>query len=252
VGFRELRMFDNIPQVVRAAIQHVLGRVDIRCVTLAVPDEAMHQANGGMDLDRGVYLLIRFEGLGGSLEITDFGRATHQNIFFGPEGVLFSYSPPVKDVKELHIIGCSFDHEHIYTAMPNLVSISIFRCTACSLSELLIPAHLPSPPFPHLERITVLGQGSGLGEVAKRRKDCGIPLKTVIVGRGLVEYDHPDYSELGEFLDELHIGYPTKTLQWETKNEVLHIWATDEWNRGSSILDENNYAFKFYQVAISG
>ena len=48
----------------------------------------------------------------------------------------------------------------------------------------LTPTDPSSLPFPHLERIMVSGQESGLREMAKARRDFGVPLKTVGIGRG--------------------------------------------------------------------
>jgi len=59
---------------------------------------------------------------------------------------------------------------------------------------------------------------------AAKRRDCGIPLKTIIVGRGPsgFEYDRlEDYTELGQLVDDLRIGCPTEISEWETGNEIL-------------------------------
>ena len=67
--------------------------------------------------------------------------------------------------------------------------------------------------------------------MAKARRDCGIPLKTLVVGRGSgrSEYDQlDDYTKLGEFVDDLRIGCPTEISQWGIGNAVLNIWPTAE------------------------
>jgi len=228
VGFREI-MFNNehgyFPPAVAAAIQDMVERAGVRRIILAVPTPSKE----------GSELLIRFDGLGGSLEMTTcnvFTREEVQGVLFGPGGVLFSHSPHIKNVKELHIVGCFFgdgqEFHHIYTAMPNLVSISFFRCEGHNFLGLLASINSSSPPFSYFERIVILGQESGLREIAKARKDCGIPLKTIIVGRGPsgFEYDRlEDYTELGQLVDDLRIGCPTEMLEWGIENEILNIWS---------------------------
>ena len=49
--------------------------------------------------------------------------------------------------------------------------------------EVLIP-ETSSPLFPRLEDVIVLGQESGLEDMARKRSDCGMPLKTFAVGEG--------------------------------------------------------------------
>ena len=227
VGLREMTLPDihgGAPPGVVATIQHVLRRIDPRYTTLAVPPRSKP----------GSELLIRFDGLEGSLEMTTRGvfPGGVQNVLFSPKGVLFSSSLPIEDVRELHIVGCSFDDSqgfhHIYTAMPNLISISFFHCKGHNLLGLLSPTEYPSPPFPHLEHIMILGPESGLRDIARRRKDCSVPLRTLVIGRGPreFEYNHlDDYAELRELVDDLHIGCPTEILEWETRNEILDIWS---------------------------
>ena len=228
-GFRMLHSANvsgNIPLEFVTTAQHVLRWINIRCVTLAVP---LHP-QGGVDL------LIRLEGLQGSLEITIYGASTYArvwDVFFGPRGVLFSHSPRIEDVRELHIVGCSFEDgrgmDHISAAMPGLTSISFFHCEGPHVFGLLTPTNPSSPPFPHLERVMVLGPESGLRAMAETRRDHGVPLKTLAVGRGArgFEYDHlEDYTALEEFVDELRIGCPAGILGWGAGNEILSVWST--------------------------
>jgi len=228
VGFRVMLLKDvygDVPMAVTDPVQHVLGRIDIRCITLAA---SPHHEGGAK-------LLVRFEGLRGSLEISTCGvytRAEPQNVLFDPRGVLFSHSPRIENVRELHLVGCSFidgqAFHHINAAMPDLVSISFFRCKGANLLGLLARANPSLPPFPQLERIMVLGSGSGLRRIAKIRKDRGVPLKTVVVGQGptRTEYNHPeDYAELGELVDDLRVGCHTEILKWGTGNEISNIWS---------------------------
>jgi len=85
-GFRMMPihgMWYDVPQVVKATIRHALRRINIRCITLAAPLRPI----GILDL------LIRFDGLGGSLEITTCGLYFSTgllNIFFSSKGVLSS------------------------------------------------------------------------------------------------------------------------------------------------------------------
>ena len=227
---------DSSPEFVTAA-QHVLRRINIRCITLAVP---LRSRGGGE-------LLVRFEGLQGSLEMTIFGaNAGLWDVFFGPRGVLFSHSPRIENVMELHIIGCSFEGDfvmdHLSASIPNVVSISFFHCDGHHVFGLLTPTNPLSPPFPHLERVMVLGSESELIGMAKTRRDHGVPLKTLVVGRlpegfgddsedsaWLEESDCDyleDYTALEEFVYDLRIGCPTEILEWGTGNEILSVWST--------------------------
>jgi len=126
-GFRMLPIIDicgDISPTVLATIHHVLGRIGINCVTFATPPRPEE------DFD----LLARFEGLGGSLKITTYAE-THDElraILFGHRRILFSHSPRIENVRELHIIDCQFVDsqalDHVSAAMPNVVSISFFHC----------------------------------------------------------------------------------------------------------------------------
>ena len=183
VGFRPIWMSDlrgHIFPLVMDTMQHVLTRIDICCITLTIGSN--HRDRWG--------LLVCFEGLQGSLEIAGFDGNTHAQLLdvpFSPKGVLFSYSPRIEDVRELHTVGCFFDEgpelDHASAAMPNLASIS-FNCGGSHMFGPLTPTDPSSLPFPHLERIMVFGQDSGLREMEKARRDFGVPLKTVGIGRG--------------------------------------------------------------------
>jgi len=247
-GFRGLAFADvhgDIPPKVMAAIHHVLKRVDIGRITLALPPltiTAMPTIHGDLEL------FVRFEGTQGSLELIIRGFDIDARIWdasFSPRGVLFSHSPQIWNVRELHIAGYSFRGTrgmyHINAAMPNLTSISFFHCEG-HVFELLTPTNPPSPPFPHLERVMILGSESGLRGIIKTRRDQGVPLKSLVVGRlperflyGLTvaiereqfEYDHlEDYTELEEVVDDLRVGCPTEILEWGTENEILNVWST--------------------------
>jgi len=227
-GFRMLPIIDicgDIPPTVLATIQHVLGGIGIICITFAAPPRPEDDPD----------LLVRFEGLGASLEITTYAETYDElrAIFFGHRGVLFSHSPRIENVRELHIIGCHFVDsqvlDHVSAAMPNVASISFFHCKEPQVFVLLPETSPSSPAFPRLERIMVLGPVSGLRGMVKTRRDDGVPLKTFVVGRGSegFEYDHPeDHLLLGEFVDELHVGCPTEILEWGTENEIFNIWST--------------------------
>ena len=244
VGFRALHFPDvcgDIPPEVVTSLHHVLRRVDIHTITLAVPP-----------YPRGdVELLVRFEGPQGSLEMSTFGHGANTrtqlwDASFGQEGVLFSHSPHIVNVRELHIVGCSFRDsrgmDHINAAMPNIVSISFFHCEG-HVFGLLAPTNPPSPPFPHLERAMVLGSESELIGIVEARRDLGVPLKTLVVGRlpedfvydsenytdtpGEFEYDLlEDYTELEEFVEDLHAECPAEILEWGTGHEILNVWST--------------------------
>jgi len=65
--------------------------------------------------------------------------------------------------------------------------------------------------------------------MARTRRDRGVPLKTLVVGRLPREYDHlEDYTAPEEFVDDLRIGCPTEILGWGTGNEVLSVWSAGE------------------------
>jgi len=233
VGFRMLPVADvasvrgirgDIPLAVVANMQHVLGRIDIRCITLAVPPYPQVVPD----------LLVRFEGLQASLEITTQADTYTElpDVFFGPRGILFSHSPRINNARELLIIGCPFIGnqvlDHINLAMPNIVSISFFHCKAPQVLVLPPQTNPSSPPFLHLERIMVLGPELWLGGMVKARRDCGVPIKTLIVGRGSggFKYNHmEDYTALEEFVDDLRVGCPTEIFDWGSENEILNVWS---------------------------
>jgi hypothetical protein len=227
-GFRALRMPDvwgNITPAVTAAIQHVLGEINIYHITLAIAPNP--QGN--------VELLLRFEGPHASLEINV--RGIHPAKFpdlFGPQGVIFSLRPRTEEVRELHIINCCLEDSQelhlLNVAMPNVVSISFFNCSGPHMSELLAPAHPLSPPFPHLERLMVLGPESGLEEIVRRRRrDLDMRLKTLIIGRrpGAFEYNPlEDHTILEGLVGDLWVGCPTQILEWRAGNEIANFWST--------------------------
>jgi len=115
-------------------------------------------------------------------------------------------------------VGCSFDSgqglHHIYAAMPDLVP---------SPSAVLTPINPSPPPFTYLERIVIFRPESGLREIAKTRRDCDVPPKILVVGRGSgrFEYDRPEgYTGLGRLVGDLRIRCPTEILEWKTGNEI--------------------------------
>ena len=229
VGLRMLfpsEVCGKIPFTVEATMQHVLRRIDICYIALAE----------SQDPQGALVLLVRFEGLYGSLEITTvtlYDDGLIWAVLFSPGGVLFSHSPRIENVRELHIVGCHLGGDrmfhHIHAAMPNITSISFFDCKEPHAFGLLLQTHHSLPPFPRLERVMVLGPELGLIGMAKARRGCGLPLKTVVVGRGSgrFEYDHlDDYTELGELVDNLHTKCLTEILQWGIGNEVLNVWST--------------------------
>jgi hypothetical protein len=245
VGFRGLSVADEsqeILPVVMAAMLHVLRRVDIRRITYVTPSSRCYQ--------RKVSLLIRFEGLRGSLEIT---ATPDHRLAESRLKALLSPSLPIENTRELHMIYWYFDSperspdgrawSRINVTMPNLVSISFSRCHGTCMFGPLTPTDPSSPPFPHLERVMVLGGGKGLREMVKARKDYGVPLKTVVAGRkprGLLHSirdgfagsdrymgDHPeDCAGVGEFVDDLYVGCPTEAVEWGAGNEIMNVYSS--------------------------
>ena len=228
VGFRTMRSYDvcdNTPLAITAAIQHVLGRIDPRSITLATPPQSQWNTE----------LFIRFEGPQGSLEITTVDRDTGQwppnLLHFGSRGVLFSHRR-IEEVRELHVIGCPFDDDQgfdgISLAMPNVVSASFFHYSGPHISEVVAHTSSSSPPFPHLERVMVLGSELELEEMVRRRRDIGVPLKALVIGEehGSSEYSHlEDYSVLGGLVGDLRVGCPTEILEWGSTNEIHNLWS---------------------------
>ena len=224
-GFRHMPpdyLCGQIPPTVLASMQHVLGRVDIRYVTLAA-----HLWNE--------YLSIRFEALHGSLEITTAYLIDYHwqptDILFSPEGVLFSHSPRIENVTEIRIIDCPFDAnqglDHVGAAMPNVHTISI-RCSTSHAFGLLTSESPSALPFPRLERVMVLGTELGLEVMAGRRRDLGVPLKTVVIGRDPKgpKYDRlADYTILEELVDDLRVGCPVEIFEWEIGKEIVGFWS---------------------------
>ena len=73
-------------------------------------------------------------------------------------------------------MGCPFGDyrglDHVSAAMLNPSPASLFDDLGVYVfGSLLTPTHPPPPQFPHLESIMVLGQESGLTEMAKTRRD---------------------------------------------------------------------------------
>ena len=228
-GFRVMRLSDtlgDIPPAVTAAMQHVLGRIDIDRITLAMAPNL--RAKGNMKL------LVRLEGPQDSLEMNIGSiRPAKLPALFGPHGVLFPHKSRFEDVKELHIINCSLDDiqelHPLTVAMPNVVSISFSNCSGTHMSELLAPSHPSSPPFPHLERVMVLGGESGLEGMARRRRELGVRLKALFIGPGPEPSRRGrrgDYTMLKGLVDELQVGCPVQTLEWGARNEIANVWST--------------------------
>jgi len=160
VGFREIyvdREHGSSFPAVTAIVQDMVERIGVRRITLVVPLPSEGVSG----------LLIHFDGLGGPLEVTTsnvFTREGVQGVFFGPGGVLCSHPPHIENVKELHIVGCSFDggqgFHHIYTVMSNLVSIYFFYCEGHNVGS-TCPDQLfvTSIPTPRTHRDSRIGIG---------------------------------------------------------------------------------------------
>ena len=165
----------NVSPPTITAVQYMLRRTNVYSITLTIPSDSQSP----------LYLLIRFEGPQGSLETTIYcaDHARFQNVLFGSGGVAPSLSRRIDSVRELRIAGCSFDDDQGLDhqgghAEPRL---HIHRLRGTSRSSQPTPL---LPPFQHLERIMVLGSELGLGGVARARRDCGVPLTTVIIRQG--------------------------------------------------------------------
>ena len=76
-----------------------------------------------------------------------------------------------------------FPESHAIGGPRESILPSSFRHEGSRVFGLLIPANPSSPRFPQLERIMVLVPGSGLREMVGIIRDCGVPLKPLIVGR---------------------------------------------------------------------
>ena len=223
-GFRALGGYnvcsDNVPQAVMDSSRHVLEGMDIQTVILAVAFRG-----GGC-----LWTLVRFEGVDGSLEITLQSWSIEQERIFCGTGVLFSLTPRLSNVKELQLTGCCVDDvSHLVTAMPNLTSICLFDCgwyEGDGVFGLICPSdcHL-SPPFPHLERLTVLEPGPGLISVVQRRKESGAPLKTIVIGPNPRLYTSEQIRELRELVDDLRVEIPPDISEWSIGNRILNRWS---------------------------
>ena len=226
-GFRTMQMSDvcgNIPPAVLATVEHVLGRIDIHRVILA----AAKNSRGKMEH------LVQLEGAQGSLEINAFCTDPETlPALFGPEGVLFPHRSRIENVRELQIIDCCLsDSQELYLlnlAMPNVVSISISSFAYSGPFKLLAPSDPSFLPFPRLERVMVFGSELGLEEMARRRRDLGVRLKTLIVGRVLGGSEHgrlKDWTVLEGLVGDLRVGCPVQISEWGAENEIASIWAT--------------------------
>ena len=225
VGFRMIpqdHLYDDPPPTLIAAIQHVSRRIDIRSIALTTPISAF---------DSG--LLIRFEGPGGSLEITTNWRTSRRrkrHILLALERILSSPLPGIQNVTELHLVGYPSDDSeefhHINAALQNVVSISFLCFDDHHMLRLLSQTHNSLPSFPRLERIMSLGRESGLERIASIRKKLGVPLKVLVLGQGPRSFEHShleDYTVLRGLVDDLRVGCPTEILEWGTGNEILNI-----------------------------
>jgi len=217
VGFRSLERRDvmggDVPPAVTASSQHVLGRIDIRTVVLAVaaPRPAGYLRS-----------LVRFEGVGDSPEITF-------KLFY--QRRIFSFAPCLDNVKELQIAECFIqpmsDFDHLATAMPNLTSICFFHCPHHEDFSMFKPTLLDGSSllFPHLQRLTVLEPVPGLIWMSRGRKEKGAPLKTVVIGPEPSLYTPEQIMELREFVDDVRVEIPPDVLEWSVGNRVLDTWS---------------------------
>ena len=224
-GFRTIaneRIYTDDLSALITPIQHILGRIDSRSITLAAsPDHSYPE------------ILINFEGPGGSLEITTEGKYSEQpHVLLALERMRFFPLPGIENVTELHIVGCSFDRSETFrrvnAAMQNLVCISFFHCDESQVYRLLTRTHNLLPPFPRLECIMVLGHESTLEHMARRRMNMGIPIKTLVLGRGCKGFWYTplkDYTVLRGLVGDLRAGCPTEILKWGTWNDILQIWS---------------------------
>ena len=224
-GFRVLtseRIYTDDFRATPNPIQHILGRIDSRCITLAASPGHLHRE-----------IFIRFEGPGGSLEITTYGKYSAQpHVLLALERMLFFPLPGIENVTELHIIGCSFDRSQMFprinATMKNIVCISFFNCDESQVYRLLTRTHDSLPPFPHLERIMVFGHESKLEHMARRRRELGVPIKTLVLGRKCRGFQFTrlkDYTDLRELVGHLWAGCPTEIVGWGTGNDILQIWS---------------------------
>ena len=89
--------------------------------------------------------------------------------------------------------------------MPSVRTISFVLCNASRAFEPLTQSEDPSSlPFLRLKRVIVLGTELRLKEMARRR-DLGVPLKTLIIGR-----IPKVLAELEELVDGLRVGFPVE------------------------------------------
>ena len=227
VGFQSIYqgdLLDPVPDMLLDSMRHVLKRVKIRSITLA-------------EYHWDAYFLIRYEGLRGYLEITaSLNMYLHpkdsMDYLFGARGLLLSSSPHIEDVTEMHIVGCIFKThrglEHVKETMQNVDAISFFRCEGAHPFVLLTSENTSSPPFPRLERVMVLGDELGLEEMAKNRRDLGVPLKTLILGRDQEDFKHDrleDYATLEGLVGDLRIDCPVEIVEWGARNEIVDVWS---------------------------
>ena len=203
-----------------AAMQHVLRKVNVRCITLAA--HLRYQL-----------FLLRFEGLRGSLEITTGyspGYPHLKDFLFGPGGVLFSHSPHIENVTEIHIVECPFDTnqglDHVKAAMPNVDTITFFQRYGSYPFGPLTAGDTSSLLFPRLERVMVLGSESRLEEMARNRRDLGAPLKTLVLGRDPgFNYDRlEDYTTLEGLVGDLRVERPVEIVQWGAGKDFVDVW----------------------------
>ena len=75
--------------------------------------------------------------------------------------------------------------------------------------------------------------------MARNRRDLGVPLKTLILGRDPDGSNHDrleDYATLGRLVD-LRVGCPVEIVEWGAGNEILDVWSAAG---APSVVSPNN------------
>jgi len=201
------------------SIWHVLAMINIGAITLAHIRRTKNIGYGERDT-----CLIQFGGPKGSLEIILLPMDNQDP--FGPNGPLLSHSPKLNDVKTLHIMDCHITDDTltaIASAMQNLISITFSGSYV--YPKPLTPMGGSPLLFPHLKQIVGLPLEGKLVEMAKARKENGMPLDALDV------HDHPEnkytsrcIAELREIIEDVKVWYCANLPECWTSNTLLDAW----------------------------
>jgi hypothetical protein len=222
VGFRMENLYDfehDWDSDIFCSVESVLSRIHIQSITLAAstsPDDGNHEV-----------ILTRFEGLQGSLEICTSTSGYDWDIIFDPhEDLLFGrFNGNFEVVRTLNILDCSEAVPFLAERLPNVTSINFLNYSGGEDAYgTLFPTNPLSPPYTKLECVTGVSSDPGLVGMAKARKECGVPLKTVELLVDKLGDVPEELVELSQYVEQVKFTSQTRNLGWGTNNAILEAW----------------------------